>query len=78
MSINGYYRLVEPTFGICCDLTDGRQCLTLPAGATIRPVHDVLDGSRIIHVKWGEYLITIFTQDFEKNATPISELDIAC
>jgi hypothetical protein len=66
------YRVIEPTLGISCELWKYRQCLMFPAGATIRPTHGINESGPVMHVNWGEKLLMMFTQDFQRNTTPLA------
>ena len=70
-SKNRSFYLSKPTLVVSCDSPENRECLTLPAGATIQ-LTDAIKGSGVIHVTCGEQLVTMFKQDFERNANPIA------
>jgi hypothetical protein len=68
---NHWFHLTRRTLVVTCDVPENRECTTLPAGATIQ-LTSAAKGSGIVHVKCGEKLVTMFKQDFERNAIPIA------
>jgi hypothetical protein len=68
--IRSFY-LSKPTLVVSCDLPENRECMTLPAGATIH-LRDAIKGSGVVHVTCCEKLVTMFKEDFERNANPIA------
>jgi hypothetical protein len=69
VSKNREYHLTRPIVGVSCDRRENRECMTLPAGATVQPTQPIRD-SGVIHVRWGEELVTIFAQDFRRSTKP--------
>lgn len=68
---NRSFYLSKPTLVVSCDLPENRECITLPAGATIQ-LTDAIKGSGVVHVTCCEKLVTMFKKDFERNASPIA------
>jgi hypothetical protein len=70
VSENQWYTLTKPTLGVSCDLLENRECMTLSAGTTVQPTHGIDESGGVMHVKWGEKLVMMFTQDFQRNTAP--------
>lgn len=67
-STNHFYRLSVPICAVHCYENRDNQCMTLPAGAKIRPVREIRDDAQLVQVKWEGHLVIMFADDFWAHA----------